>query len=489
VLRWTSSPNPPFGGYGPSFVNPRTGEILGADIMLEYVYFTNRVKYEQIYDTFSSLENPQQNYQVGCFAPSYFHQGNMFASIVSGSLSDFTDLEQHRIIYESLISLTLHEVGHTLGLNHNFYSSNLHNLKNIHDRHITEPIGLTSSVMDYVSSNISPDKKHQGQFYTTTPGPYDVWAIQYGYEQEMLNPEDEKERQAVLLEKSTNNELMFGNDADDMRSPGKGVDPRIMIGDQSTDPVGYAKERMDIINKTYPSLKARFDRKDESYHALKDAFLILNREYANSSRTISRYIGGVYMDRSMSGQTGKNVPFRPVPKSEQKWAMTLLGKYVFAPEAFNVSEDVVSHLQFERRGFSGTSDPNLSDLYLNVQKGVLDQVLHKKVLKRISNTEFYGNKYNVNEMMADLTAACFSYDSGSNVNITRRNLQVELTNRLIKILHNKKNVYDYIAVSAAHSNLVRIKKYTIKTGGMNDATKAHRKFLAYRIEKAFQTNN
>ena len=47
VLRWTSSPRPPFGGYGPSFVNPRTGQILGADIMLEYVYFTNRVKYEK----------------------------------------------------------------------------------------------------------------------------------------------------------------------------------------------------------------------------------------------------------------------------------------------------------------------------------------------------------------------------------------------------------------------------------------------------------
>ena len=43
VLRWTSSPTPPFGGYGPSFVNPRTGQILGADIMLEFVYFTNRV--------------------------------------------------------------------------------------------------------------------------------------------------------------------------------------------------------------------------------------------------------------------------------------------------------------------------------------------------------------------------------------------------------------------------------------------------------------
>ena len=50
VLRWTSSPRPPFGGYGPSFVNPKTGEILGADIMLEFVYFTNRVKYDKLYE-------------------------------------------------------------------------------------------------------------------------------------------------------------------------------------------------------------------------------------------------------------------------------------------------------------------------------------------------------------------------------------------------------------------------------------------------------
>ena len=50
VLRWTSSPRPPFGGYGPSFVNPRTGQILGADIMLEFVYFTNRVKYDKLYE-------------------------------------------------------------------------------------------------------------------------------------------------------------------------------------------------------------------------------------------------------------------------------------------------------------------------------------------------------------------------------------------------------------------------------------------------------
>ena len=107
----------------------------------------------------------------------------------------------------------------------------------------------------------------------------------------------------------------------------------------------------------------------------------------------------------------------------------------------------------------------------------------------MSNTEHYGNTYTVNEMMSELTDACFSYDSGSNVNITRRNLQVELMNRYIKMLHNKGNVYDHISISAAHNNLLKIKKFSIKTGGMNEATKQHRKFLTYRIDKALETNN
>ena len=57
VLRWTSSPNPPFGGYGPSFTNPRTGEILGADIMLEWIYLTNRVRYSEIFENQENREN------------------------------------------------------------------------------------------------------------------------------------------------------------------------------------------------------------------------------------------------------------------------------------------------------------------------------------------------------------------------------------------------------------------------------------------------
>ena len=58
VLRWASSPNPPFSGYGPSFVNPRTGEILGADIMLEWTYITNRIYQDNLFNDKSTVSFP-----------------------------------------------------------------------------------------------------------------------------------------------------------------------------------------------------------------------------------------------------------------------------------------------------------------------------------------------------------------------------------------------------------------------------------------------
>jgi len=487
VLRWTSSPNPPFGGYGPSFVNPKTGQILGADIMLEYVYFTNRVKYEQLHKTFDiDIELDSQN---TCFAGDYLHQGNLFGMAALSSIDNFSQLEQHRLIYESLVKLTLHEVGHTLGLNHNFFASNFHSLKNIHNRNITEPVGLTSSVMDYVSANVNASPKHHGQFYSTTPGPYDIWAIEFGYTPSYESFVDERERMKLLLDKSTKIELGFGNDADDMRSAGKGIDPRINVSDMSSDAIDYAQQRMDIVRSLYPGLKSRYEISGESYHAFTDAFSILNREYTNSAKVISRYIGGVYLDRSFVGQEKKNDPFTPVPEDKQKWAMTLLENYIFSPTAFELPKETSSHLQWERRGFSGTKDPKILDMVLNTQKGILDHLLHINVLKRISNTELYGNTYGLHKMMGDLTRSCFSVDAGKNVIGMRRNLQIEYVERLIRIIQNKGSVkYDYLSVSFAFENLNKIKKYILKSHGLDEATKIHRKYLTYRIDKILIIN-
>ena len=273
-----------------------------------------------------------------------------------------------------------------------------------------------------------------------------------------------------------------------MRSPGKGVDPRIMVNDMSNDAIGYAQQRMDLIRSLFPNLIKRYEDPGKSYHALRNAFSILNREYAGCTRVISRYVGGVYIDRSMVGQDGKEDPFVPVPRDEQKWAMTVLGDYLFSPRAFEFPDDIYSHLQSERRGWSGTKDPKIHDMVLNMQRGVLNQLLHSNVLKRISDTELYGNTYGLSEMMNDLTTACFSADAGSNVNSMRMNLQTEYTKRLINIVRNKgKMAYNHISVASAFENLNKVKKYASRFNGVDEPTKAHRKHLIYIIDKALDT--
>ena len=128
-------------------------------------------------------------------------------------------------------------------------------------------------------------------------------------------------------------------------------------------------------------------------------------------------------------------------------------------------------------------------MILGAQKGILDHLLHMNVLKRISDSELYGNSYNLNDMMGDLTTSCFSADAGDNVNGIRRNLQIEYTERLIRIVQNKGKVkYDYLSVSAAFHNLNKVKKYTIRSSGVNATTRAHRQYLTYRIDKTLAIN-
>ena len=159
VIRWTSSPNPPFGGYGPSFVNPRTGEIIGADIMLEWVYVTNRLTVNNLF--------PPSN-EGFCSAGFLAKEGNMLGNIVNSNTSLSKD---PKILQQSLVRLTLHEIGHTLGLNHNFKASYLHDAITVHNPEITSKVGVTSSVMENPAITLAPLGMSQGDYYDTIPGP------------------------------------------------------------------------------------------------------------------------------------------------------------------------------------------------------------------------------------------------------------------------------------------------------------------------------
>ena len=396
VLRWTSSPSPPFGGYGPSFSNPRTGQQLGADVMLEYVFLKNRMTQAELYDSATALLHAADDAEadpgmcsLGLRLQAQTMLGRAALQAAGASEQELAALVEHGIYY-----LVLHEIGHTLGLNHNMKASQMLTPEQTTDWALTMERGLMGSVMDYPAVNVAAPGESQGAYYITRPGPYDVWAIQFAYA-DLTDAE-----RAALLDRSTEPALAFGNDADDMRSPGKAIDPRVNIYDLSSDALAYADGRLDLIEQTFDGLRAKYAQPGESYQDLYQAYLILTGEMANQMNVASRYVGGVYVDRAMAGQPGATQPFTPVPRAEQKRAMDLLARGLFAPEAFDAPNAVYAYLARQRRGFDffdAPEDPRIHARALAAQRNVFAHLLHPNTVERITDAALYGNAYPLTE--------------------------------------------------------------------------------------------
>jgi hypothetical protein len=485
VLRWVASPRPPYGGYGPTFVNPRTGEILGADIMLEYVYLTNRLNLEKLYDV-AALDNyattPSLNH-ANCEYGESMHE-NILSGMQFLNAFSFSDLDKDEFMKQALTDLVMHEVGHTFGLNHNFIGSQMNSKEQMQNKDYCEKYGLTSSVMDYTIANISPDKNKQGLYFDNQPGVYDKWAIQYGYMQ-LENEAKQSDSIQKLLALAVDPKYRFMNDGDDMRSPGKGIDPRANLYDMSNDAISYALDNIQMVNDALPKLLAKYSVPSQSHHDLRNAYLILSGNYARSLNVITRYLGGIYVNRNMVGQDTTK-PFTPVSLADQKRAVTALNKFAFSKNAFKVPEDIYAYLQMQRRGFDmrkETEDPKIHDRILNIQKTVFDQILNPLVLQRVTDSKFYGNKYSLNTMLADITDGVFAEDLNGSVNTIRQNLQEEYINRLLNIV-DVKSGYSHTTKSAVFGEVTKILAW-MKTAnvGADASTQSYRKHMVYLINK------
>ncbi|MDO6836706.1 zinc-dependent metalloprotease [Pseudoalteromonas carrageenovora] len=483
VLRWTSSPKPPFGGYGPALANPLTGEILGSDIMLEFVFMKNRWIYDTLYTqgTMSHAEHLDTG-ELNCSLGHEIQQNLMFAK----GLASGDKIEDKEMLRQGLTQLVLHEVGHTLGLNHNMKSSILWDEKEVHDKSKTQGI-VTGSVMDYAPANIAPIGVQQGDIFQTKPGPYDDWAINYGYSTALTDDTAEQARLNKILARSSEHALAFGNDADDMRAPGRHIDPRVMIGDLSSNPAAYGADRMALINKLFTQLKDKATVKGESYQQLVTSANSLFGQYRAQAGIVSRQIGGVYVERAVVGDVNADKPFTPVPLERQTQAMDILAKFVFAPDVLKSMQPLYNYLQLQRRGFSHygkNEDPKAHKMILGMQKTVLAQLLHPAVLLRISDTALYGNEYSLSQFMEDLTASIFV--KSEEANSISHNLQIEYVNQLIAIAGlSKASKYDNLAKTAALYQLTQIADTSIGWGA-DTATKAHKKYIDRLIAKALE---
>jgi hypothetical protein len=414
------------------------------------------------------------------------HREMLFANAALETLGADT-AEKQRLLEEFIHFLVLHEIGHTLGLNHNFRASHMHSLEAIFDPRQTYDVGLHGSVMDYPTVPFAKPGTQQGQFWTTRPGPYDHWALTFGYSPAVADPAAEHARLQAILARSTEPALAFGNDADLMRAPGTALDPRVMFDDMTSDPIGFARLQMDVVDETAPLFAERLTRDGRSYQELLNGFYTAASRYRDAARSASRYIGGVYVDRAMVNQPGAGVPLTPVSVEDQRRALQLLRERVFAPDAFDPLTLSADRLLAQRRGFDHfgrTEDPKLHTLALDTQKEMLDHLLHPVVLQRLTDTRLYGNEYTVGELFVDLTEAVFADDLASRVNTFRQNLQLEYVQRLLSIVQpSAENRYDNVAKTMALDRLRWIDAEFARRRSSDAETAAHRQHVRYRIER------
>lgn len=497
VLRWTSSPMPPFGGYGPSFVNPRTGQILGADIMLEFVSIVNRVNAEKVFRSTGFLNDDELEKQLNrdirnpflCAAASQTSHDLVFGATAAEAFG-MDEAVKKEIVRQLLYRLVLHEVGHTLGLTHNMRASTMSTLADVKNPEKVMKDGMANSVMEYPAFNFQKDPKQQTLYCDTKPGPYDLWVIEYGYSPAMDDPILEELHLKKMADRSTDARLMYGNDADDMRSSGRGIDPDVNIYDLTNDPVAYAAERCDLVNSILPNLRTKFEDNNKSYEEMLQAYLITTGEYGNQIRIMTRQIGGVHYDRSFVGQGATVRPFEPVKEETQKAAMSALAKYAFSPEAFNSSSELYNYMLAQRRGFDHfvrNQDPHIHQRVLEMQRQCLNHLLHENVLQRITDSQLYGNTYTLDEVMMDLTNAIFQADLKSKVNTFRQNLQIMYVEQLATFI-DPKSKYDNVSKSMALSELKRIDLQMASAVSADPLTKAHREHVRAIVKNAMEAN-
>ena len=470
VLRWTSSPNPPWGGYGPSFVNPRTGEILGADIMLEWSYITNRIVADDLFNDNKEDKN--------CCTASQFQQiENSFGLNYIKNMNLGEEMEEE-LVKQSLYRLVLHEVGHTLGLNHNFKGSALLTTDELNNKDIVNEKGVTSSVMDYPAININKNPKEQALFFDVKPGFYDRWAIKFGYST-FEDSKQEEEKIANILSRSTEKELAFANDALDMRSPGKGSDPNAMIYDLSSNQLDHSVDKINMVTDILKDLKRRYTSNNDTYEELYRSYINLVFAYYQALNIATRQIGGVNIDLSHTDQNSDKKPFESVSKKTQQKAMSIISKYGFSNKIL-LQDDIFPYLQKQRRGFSVSTDPTILQRILRYQNRLLDHLLNSRVLLRISNSSLYGNSYKLPYYMIDLRNSIFEEDFNMNVSTIRQNLQVSYVNRLLSIV-NSKSSFDNLSKTSAFYNLNWLKDNLDNKIG-NLQTRQHKEYLFYLID-------
>ncbi len=236
------------------------------------------------------------------------------------------------MIQQAVKETTMHEVGHTLGLRHNFKASTMLKNEQLHDTSITRKKGLVGSVMDYTPINLAPKGVKQGDYYSTTIGPYDYWAIAYAYKPLSGGTEGELEKLHALAKESAKHGHDYATDEDMLSTS----DPLVNQWDLGADPMKFAQERLLLAEELLKGLEDRVVDKGEGYQRARLAFHVLLLQYGNAAALAANFLGGEYMHRDHRGDPDARDPFVPVQADKQREALLFLQEHILSEKHFQL---------------------------------------------------------------------------------------------------------------------------------------------------------
>ena len=516
TVRWFVTTTGSF-AIGPSRINPRTGEIYDADIgVAESIVRFTRSEWRELVDPVGSVRSLAEEMlgsggtarrpgalsagaspRFACsFAQGAVQQAAFGHQLLTARGMEPGSPEEDQYLRDFLVHVIAHEVGHTLGLRHNFRASSIHPVDQLQNTDRTTSRGLTGSVMDYTPVNIAPAGGRQGQHWQTTLGEYDMWAIEYAYKQlpNVQKPEDELEELARIAQRGTEEGNAFGSH-EDMG------DPRTNMWDIGSDTVEYYGTRIAMARELWDDIPEDFARDGEGYQVMRRVFQQGLGEYVPAAINLTKYVGGIYNYRDHVGDPEGRLPFEAVPADTQRKAMGFLRDHVFAADAFNQSPDLLRKLAAPRFwDFTGSTfqmprlEFPLHDSVLAIQGLVLDQLLNPVKLDRLVDMEMhYANgdtPFTMFEMFDGLQRSVWSEVYGSStpgISSFRRGLQRAHLERVIAILNQPAEGVPEDATTTVRANLMelddRLTK-ALKAGSIDAITRAHLDETKATIETA-----
>ncbi len=401
-----------------------------------------------------------------------------------------------------LADLVSHEVGHTLGLRHNFKASSIYSENKINSYEVKGEKPFAGSVMDYIPVNINRESGPvQGDYAMRGIGPYDFWAIEYGY-----TFGDTKD----VLKRCAEPELVFLTDEDV-----GGPDPLARPYDFAADPLDYANNQSRLIEYYRTRLIDKFVKDGESWSKARRGYAITLGQQLQALTFMAPWVGGAHVARDHKGDPSARQPVSVVPVEKQRAALRYVMDHAFKDQCFGLTSDMMRFMTVDKwsdmggaRDLGEESAFPIHDRVMGLQATALTLLINPTTLKRVYDNELRTPKdhdmLTLPELMNSVTTEVWAeLDKPESKAFTprepmisslRRNLQREHLARLIDLSMPDAlpgaagKPVSNLATSALRDIRSKIDKIIdVKANGRKNAdeyTYAHLAEAALRIDKA-----